>query len=317
VTDTVLVTGAGGFAGGYLLDALVASGHRSVVAWARRPAAYDGADTTAGVRWQSVDLLDVQAVRRAIDEIRPGRVFHVAGSPHVAASWKDTATPLAGNVLASHHLFDALRRAGCHSRVVVTGSATVYAASTEPLAEDAPVGPSNPYAVSKLAQEDLSLRAAREDGLEVIVARAFNHTGPRQSAEFAAPAFARQVAMIECGECPPVIRVGNLDARRDFTDVRDVVQAYLALMVSGTPSTVYNVCTGVARSMRAILDALVRRSTVAVSVETDPARLRPNDVPVVVGNPARLTSTTGWAPRIDFEQTLDDLLDYWRHVAEF
>mgnify|MGYP003350641895 CR=1 FL=1 len=316
MSDAVLVTGASGFAGSYLLDALVASGYDDVVAWTRSPGKAEGT-ARPGLRWQHVDLLDVEGVRRAVADVRPGRVFHIAGSPHVAASWRDTTTPLAGNVLASHHLFDALRRTGCHSRVVVSGSATVYAPSPAPLTESAAIGPSNPYAVSKLAQEDLSLRAATEDGLDVIVTRSFNHTGPRQSAEFAAPAFARQVAMIECGESAPVIRVGNLEAQRDVTDVRDVVRAYVGLMERGTPATVYNVCSGVARSMRSILDALVRRSTVAVSVETDPARLRPNDVPVVVGDPARLTSTTGWVPRIDFEQTLDDLLDYWRHVAEF
>lgn len=316
MSDAVLVTGASGFAGGHLLDALAEAGYGDVVAWARTPAKGDRT-TRKGLRWQDVDLLDVDGVRRAIAEVKPDRVFHVAGSPHVAASWRDTTTPLAGNVLASHHLFDALRRAGCHSRVVVTGSATVYAPSLAPLAESAMVGPSNPYAVSKLAQEDLSLRAASEDGLDIIVTRSFNHTGPRQSAEFAAPAFARQVAMIECGESAPVIRVGNLDAQRDFTDVRDVVRAYVDLMERGTPATVYNVCSGVARSMRSILDALVRRSTVQVTVETDPARLRPNDVPVVVGDPSRLQTATGWSPRIPFEQTLDDLLDYWRHVAEF
>jgi GDP-4-dehydro-6-deoxy-D-mannose reductase len=201
--------------------------------------------------------------------------------------------------------------------VLVTGSATVYPPSPTPLTEDDPVAPGNPYAVSKLAQEDLSLRAAVEDGLDVVVTRSFNHTGPRQTAEFVAPAMARQIAMIECGELEPVIRVGNLDAERDFTDVRDVVRAYIALMRSGQPSTVYNVCSGVARSMRSILDSLVQRSRVEVRIETDPARLRPNDAPLLIGDPTRLRTTTGWRPEIPFEQTLDDLLDYWRHTAEF
>jgi GDP-4-dehydro-6-deoxy-D-mannose reductase len=191
----------------------------------------------------------------------------------------------------------------------------VYASSTGPLSEDSAIAPANPYAVSKLAQEELGLRAAAEDGLEVIVTRSFNHTGARQSAAFAAPSMARQIALIERGAAEPVIKVGNLEAQRDLTDVRDMARAYVALMVTGTTSMIYNVSSGVARSMRSVLEALVARARVTVSIETDPALLRPSDTPVVLGNSARLRAATGWRTEISFDQMLDDLLNYWRSVT--
>jgi GDP-4-dehydro-6-deoxy-D-mannose reductase len=291
---TVLVTGAGGFAGSHLVELLARRG--PVVGWARA----------------DVDLLDREAVHRAVAALRPTHVYHCAGSPHVAGSWDDTATPLRSNVLGTHHLFEALAAARCRARVLVVGSATVYAPSRDPLTEADPTGPSSPYAVSKLAQEQLALRAIAEDDCEVIVARAFNHIGARQRPGFAAPSFARQIARIEKGEAEPVIRVGNLDAQRDLTDVRDTVAAYAALMEYGRSGECYNVASGVARPIRAVLDALVARARVPVSVEPDPARMRPNDTPVLLGDASKLRQATRWVPAIPFEQTLDDLLDYWR-----
>jgi GDP-4-dehydro-6-deoxy-D-mannose reductase len=259
-----------------------------------------------------VNLLDRDAVRRAIAELRPSQVYHCAGAAHVAESWARTADTLAANVLATHHLFDALRRAGHRCRVVLPGSAHVYAPSATPIGEEAPVAPASPYAVSKLAQEQLGLRAGVEDGLDVVVARVFNHTGPRQSPTFAAASMARQVALIERGTLEPVIKVGNLDSQRDLTDVRDTVRAYALLMERGVPGTIYNVASGVAHTTRAVLDTLIARARVPVRVEVDPARLRPNDIPVLVGDATRLRAATGWAPRVSFEQMLADLLDYWR-----
>ena len=294
MSNVVLVTGAGGFAGSHLVEHLSPS-HR-VVAWTR----------------QTVDLLDRDRVRAAIREVRPAQIYHCAGVPHVAESWRDTAQPLEGNVLATEHLFDALRREGIRCRVLVPGSATVYAPSSEPISETDPIAPASPYAISKLAQEQLALRAIQEDGLDVVLTRSFNHTGPRQTPAFVAPSMARQIALIERGQLEPVIKVGNLDAQRDVTDVRDVARAYAALMQSGKTGVVYNVASGVARSIRSILDALVSRSKIPVRIEVDQTRMRPNDVPVVVGNHSRLTESTGWHPQVSFDQMLDDLLSYWR-----
>jgi GDP-4-dehydro-6-deoxy-D-mannose reductase len=180
------------------------------------------------------------------------------------------------------------------------------------MAEDHPVAPASPYALSKLAQETLARRAVDEDGLDVVITRSFNHTGPRQTPAFVAPSMARQIALIEAGALEAVIRVGNLDAHRDLTDVRDIVRAYAALMASGERGAIYNVGSGTARPIRSVLDALVARAKVPVRIEPDPARMRPTDIPVLTANCARLKQATGWRPAISFDQMLDDLLEYWR-----
>jgi GDP-4-dehydro-6-deoxy-D-mannose reductase len=306
VKDTVLVTGAAGFAGSHLVQLLAARG--PVTAWARSAPPPEILELAT---WQRVDLLDRQAVMRAVREVAPAEVYHCAGSPHVAQSWSDMTTPLSVNVMATHHLLEALGALGTRPRVLVTGSAMVYGPSATPIAEGHPLRPGSPYAVTKLAQEQLALRAVDEDHLDVIVARSFNHTGPRQTPAFAAASFARQVARIEQGD-EPVIRVGSLEALRDLTDVRDVVRAYAALMEKGASGTAYNVASGIGRPIRALVDGLAARSRVPVRIAVDEARMRPNDVPVLVGDPSLLKATTGWEPQVSFDRMLDDLLDYWR-----
>lgn len=306
-TGPVLVTGATGFAGSHLVELLSAT--HDVVAWGRRLP--DGALASLA-RWQQVDLLERDQVNEAIAEVRPSVVYHCAGLPHVAESWSDTAAPLAVNVLGTHRLLEALRLNGVRCRVLVTGSAHVYAGSAEPLREDGPLAPSSPYALSKLAQEALAIRAAREDGVDLVVTRSFNHTGPRQAPTFVAPSIARQIVAIERGLQEPVIRVGNLDAVRDVTDVRDTVRAYVAAMTSGESATIYNVASGEGRPVRDILEALVARARTPVRIEQDPARMRPSDIPILVGDATRLRQATGWAPTVPFAQMLDDLLEFWR-----
>ena len=303
----VLVTGATGFAGSHLVEHLAPT--HQVVAWARSEPA---AELTSLATWQRVDILERDQVTAAMRELQPSAIFHLAGVPNVAESWNDTARPLAINVVGTHRLLEAICEQGIRCRILVSGSAHVYAPSDAPIREDHPIAPASPYALSKLAQEQLALRAAAEDGLDVVVARSFNHTGPRQTPLFVAPSIAKQIALIERGALEPVIRVGNLDAQRDLLDVRDVVRAYAALLDRGATEGVYNVASGVARPIRDVLAALVGRARVPIRVETDPARLRPNDIPVLVGDATRLRSETGWTPAFSFEQTLDTLLDYWR-----
>jgi GDP-4-dehydro-6-deoxy-D-mannose reductase len=310
VSDSpVLVTGAAGFAGSHLLEHL--AGSTNLAGWSRS----DPPPELSGLaRWQRVDILDRDQVRRAIAALRPAAIFHCAGFPHVAESWADTTASLAVNVLGTHRIIDALEQLRLRCRILVTGSAQVYAPAGDPITEDHPIAPASPYALSKLAQEQLVLRAATST-IEVIVTRPFNHTGPRQKPSFLAPGVARQIALIEHGEVEPVLRVGNLDPRRDIMDVRDAVRAYALLMKSGTPGTIYNVASGVGIPVRQVVEMLVARARVPVRIEQDPARFRPNDIPVLVGDARRLRDATGWRPEIPFDQTADELLSYFRAVT--
>jgi GDP-4-dehydro-6-deoxy-D-mannose reductase len=304
VQGAPLVTGAAGFAGSHLVDRLVASGavHAVARAGGQPPVARDG------VRWSELDLLDREAVRRTLEGTRPSVIYHCAGLAGVHDAWKAPAAALRVNVLGTHHVLEACRDLGLACRIFVTGSAQIYRPSTEAIGEDDEVAPTNPYGVSKLAQE----LTAAASGLPVVLARPFNHAGPRQSPTFASSAFAQQIAEIEAGRRDPVLQVGNLEARRDVTDVRDTVRAYQMLAESGVPLRPYNVCSGRAYSMREILDILLSLARVRVRIEVDPSRLRPSDNPIILGSHARLTADTGWRPEIPLERTLADLLDYWR-----
>jgi GDP-4-dehydro-6-deoxy-D-mannose reductase len=305
VTRLPLVTGATGFAGGHLLAYLSSLGIRAHAWGHRTPGAVTGAAS-----WTAVDLLDRRAIRAALDVVRPSAIYHCAGIADVHGAWTAPSDALRVNAIGTHYLLDAARELELDSRVLVTGSALVYRPSLNPITEDDPIGPATPYGVSKLAQE----LTARESSIATLLARPFNHAGPRQSPAYATSAFARQIAEIEAGRRDPVLLVGNLDARRDITDVRDTVRAYHALVERGIVRRVYNVCSGRAYSMRALLDVLLSLARVRVRVDVDPARLRPSDTPVVHGSHARLTADTGWEPRIPIEQTLSDSLDYWRQT---
>ena len=304
---TTLVTGAAGFAGSHLVDLLARDG-AGIVAW-HRPGGAPPREVP-GTRWEAVDLHDRDAVDAAIARVRPSTVYHCAGAAHVGRSWESTETTFATNVRGTHHLLQALEHAAAPARVLIPSSALVYAGAGEALTEDHPLVPASPYGLSKLAQEMLGVRT--NGPLAVTIARAFNHFGPRQDPYFVASGFARRIADIEHGRWEPQISVGNLDARRDLTDVRDTVRAYRLILERGVPGRPYNVCSGHAIAIRDLLDRLIARARVPVEVRVDPARYRPNDTPLLLGDPGRLRDELGWTAQIPIEQTLDDLLEYWR-----
>ena len=308
MSSPILVTGAAGFAGSHLLEFLAAGG-ADLVAW-HRPGGtppYPAPQT----KWHGVDLLDAVAVHNAIDSLRPSAVYHCAGAAHVGRSWDSTESTFAVNVRGTHHLLEALCRIGVPTRVMIPSSAMIYRPASEPLTEDHPLVPPNPYGLSKLAQELLGCRAATAS-LTVTIGRAFNHVGPRQDPSFAASSFARQIAEIEAGHHEPEIVVGNLDARREILDVRDTVRAYRLVLERGLPGRPYNVSGGRAWPVGELLDLLVARARVPVRVRVDPGRYRRNDLPLLVGDPSRIRDELGWMPTIPLSRTLDDLLDYWR-----
>jgi GDP-4-dehydro-6-deoxy-D-mannose reductase len=307
--NIVLVTGAAGFVGGHLIDRLTESG-TAVAGWYR-----PGADLTSlrkDVHWDGVELLDREATTRALEQLRPSTIYHLAAASHVARSWQFAFDTYQTNVLATDYLLSAVARVNRNVRVLVSCSATIYKPQERPLSEDDPILPTSPYATSKLTQELLARHVHREEGVPVVIARSFNHTGPGQDPSYVASSLARQIARIEEGLQEPILRMGNLEPKRDLSDVRDVVRAYEALVATATPGEPYNVCSGHALSIRALADAFIARARVKVEIVQDPSLLRPSDAPMLVGDRGRLTATTGWTPAIPLEKTVDDLLDYWR-----
>ena len=322
------MTGAAGFVGSHLLDRL-SQQSIPVVAWQRREGPSQGADQSASqrrpsrhrpprhaaVEWRQVDLLNRRGVTAAIAQLSPAAIYHCAGVADVGSSWQYSYQTLEVNVLGTHNLLEAVRQARVEARIFIPGSAMVYRQSAGAITEDAPLEPASPYALSKLAQEMLGGRCVTSDGQAVLLARSFTHLGPQQDLSYAASSFAHQVARIEAGHAEAVIVVGNLDTRRDLTDVRDTVRAYQLLMECGVPGRIYNVCSGRAYQVGDILDGLLSHAKVTVKIRVDRSRFRPHDNPLLLGDPSRIQSEVGWKPEISIEHTLRDLLDYWRGVV--
>ncbi len=310
-----LITGVGGFAGSHLADYLLAEGGAATEVWgcdlsaARRPY------LSPKVRLLAADLREPEVVRRLIEEVQPDRIYHLAGQAFVGDSWAHPWETIETNVRSQVNLFEAVIACGVRPRILVVGSAEEYGrmgGASEPIDETRELRPDSPYSLSKVAQDLLGLQYYLSSGLPVIRVRPFNHIGPRQNHKFVAAAFASQIAAIEAGQQPAVMQVGNLEARRDFTDVRDTVRAYVLLLERGQAGEVYNVGSGESRRIQDLLDILLSLARISVRVEMDASRLRPNDLPDLVCNASRLRSTTGWQPSFTIEQTLRDLLNYER-----
>lgn len=311
-----LVTGASGFAGSHLCEHLLAQPGWEVYAVCLAGYSTENLNPVRErITILSGDLLDSQWSSQVIAEVRPEAIFHLAALSSPQASFVDPWGTLSNNIAVQINLFQAIRQAGLDPTVLIVGSGEEYGMiqpEDVPVDEDTPLRPANPYAVSKVTQDFLALQYHISYRLRAVRLRPFNHIGPRQALGFVTSDFAHQIAEIEAGRRPPVVRVGNLSARRDFTDVRDMVRAYFLAATRGEPGAVYNIGSDTAHSIDHILRTLLHLSTVEIRVETDPERLRPSDVPILVCDSSRFRRRTGWAPRIPLEQSLQDILDYWR-----
>jgi GDP-4-dehydro-6-deoxy-D-mannose reductase len=306
-----LITGIGGFVGRHLLQHLQAQGDD--VCGLGRPIDCQGLPEDVPVF--STDLTDRAAVDEVISQAKPEAIYHLAAQSSTGDSFHDPWATIGNNLLGQLNLFEALLSAKQRPRVLVIGSSDEYGRvkpEDVPTHEDVPLRPTTPYAVSKVGQDVMGFQYFAQHDLPVIRVRPFNHTGPGHDSRFVIPSFAKQLAEIEVGEREPVLKVGNLDVERDFTDARDMVQAYRLAVLTGVPGDVYNLGRG--RSMRIadMVDDLIALCRVSVRIEVDTALLRPSDVPRQEADTHKFTALTGWQPRIAWHTTLLDTLEYWR-----
>lgn len=306
-----LITGIGGFVGRHLLRHLRDKGDE---VWGIARTA-DAVDLPTDVTLRCLDLLDRDALFAAVRQTQPDAVYHLAAVSSTRDSLQDPWGTIANNLRAQMHLLDALVACGSQARVVVVLSSDEYGRPSPehvPTSEQAPLQPTSPYGVSKVAQDALAYQYFAQFGLAVVRVRPFAHTGPGHDARFALPSFAKQVAEIESGLRETVLRVGNLDVWRDYTDVRDVARAYRLAALAGVPGDVYNLGRGTAFHLRAVVDDLVALSRVPIQVAVDPDLLRPTDVPRQEADTRKFRDLTGWQPEIPWPTTLSEMLDSWR-----
>ena len=308
----IFITGATGFAGSHLVDALLEQGHE-VFALTHPATSLQTLPCHANLHEIDGDLLDLESLKTAVQQAQPDTIYHLAGQAYPARSWNNPALTIAINTGGTANLLEAAIAYG-RPRVVVVSSAEIYGYVSEaelPLTENTWPKPRHPYGVSKYAAGQLTAVYAERYNLPVVEARPFNHIGPRQALGFVVPDFASQLAAIKLGQQPPIISVGNLDARRDFTDVRDVVRAYQVLAQQGFAGEGYLICSGQAVSIHYLLNALIEAAEIDVEVVYDPERMRPSDTPILYGSHVKITNDTGWKPEIHLRQSLNDAFQDW------
>jgi GDP-4-dehydro-6-deoxy-D-mannose reductase len=303
----ILITGGTGFVGSHLIHYLKSSGVDLSVVSSSVPARRE-----SGVNYYTADIRDADETAAAIRAANPDQIFHLAGVSSVAASWNDPRRAFEVNVLGSCNVFEAAMRQPTPARILNVSTGQVYARSDVAIKETSRTSPDNPYAATKAMAELLMVQHQGSRSGGIVTVRAFNHTGPGQSPAYVLPSFAKQLAEMEAGLCPPVLKVGNIDVKRDFTDVRDVVVAYCELLENGKTGEVYNVCSGRAVLLADLLRELRKNCDAAVDIEIDPARLRADEPALMVGDPGKILRDTGWSPRIPLDNTIKDLLTYWR-----
>jgi GDP-4-dehydro-6-deoxy-D-mannose reductase len=312
----VLVTGVTGFAGSHLVDYMLERGDceiHGIQRWRSRTENIE--HFMDRITLHECDLRDAASTLRTLERVKPEWIFHLAAQSFVPTSWTAPTESLSTNVIGQVNLFEAVRRLGLTPRIQLACSSEEYGMvhpNEVPIKETNPLRPLSPYAVSKVTQDYLGYQYWMSWKLDSVRTRGFNHEGPRRGPVFVASDFAKQIADIEKGRKPPVLNVGNLEAQRDFTDVRDMVKAYWLALEKGEPGEVYNLCSGRAWSIREVLDLLLGMTRARIEVKQDPARLRPSDVPILQGDASKFAKVTGWKPEIPFERTLADMLEYWR-----
>jgi GDP-4-dehydro-6-deoxy-D-mannose reductase len=308
-----LITGIAGFVGAHLAEAIRAETDWEV--WGAVIGSVERASAISGARILTTDLREPEQARVLVETAQPDFVFHLAAQAYVPQSWANPWDTYETNIRSQLNLLDAIDRLGLRARILVVSSNEVYGyarAADLPLNEAAPLRPNSPYSVSKLAQDFMGLQYFLDRKMPIIRVRPFNHIGPRQNERFVAPSFAKQIVEIERGQRAPLLRLGNMAAQRDFTDVRDMVRAHILAIQKGEPGDVYNVGTGTARSVREMLDIMLAHSAVKITEELDPAKFRPSDTPISYADPSKFKRQTGWEARITFEQTCVDILNDWR-----
>jgi len=305
-----LIIGAAGFVGGYLADYLQKDCGWSVFATKMRQETFQ----KEGVPAYDLDILDAEAVQKLLVLTEPDYLFHLAAQSSVAFSWKNPDLTLDVNIKGCVHVLEAVRNLEKKPRILLIGSSEEYGAISgeKPVGEERILHPGNLYAATKACQNMLGKIYADAYQMEIIMVRAFNHIGPKQASVFVVSDFCKQVAEIEAGKRKPVMQVGNLSAKRDFTDVRDIVRAYAMLIQKGKAGETYNVGSGNAISIQEILDKIRMLSEKEIRVETDPSKLRPADVPIIEADIQKLKEATGWERQIPLEQTLEEILNDWR-----
>jgi len=305
--ERTLITGGTGFVGKHLASHLYSFGSRVAVLSSGEFSEY-GSDIT----FYLADIRDRDKVESAIQDFKPDHIYHLAAISGVGGSWQSPRVTYEVNVFGTLNVLEAAMNLPSPRRVLNISTAQVYAKGPAPLSETSPVSPDNPYAASKLMSELLNVQFHRYAEGGIVTARSFNHTGPGQSADFVLSSIAKQFVEIEAGQRERKLSVGNTQVRRDFTDVRDVVAAYTLLMRKGCPNEIYNVCSGRAISIKAVIEEFERISGIRAEIDTHPSKRRSGDAEEVCGNPAKIQAATGWKPVIPLKTTLLDLLGYWR-----
>jgi len=312
-----LITGVTGFVGSHLAEYLLSLGNIEVYGIERWRSKTDNISHIKDrLKFIECDIKDSISVEKAINRIKPDRIFHLAAQSFVPTSWHAPQETITTNIIGQLNIFESLRSNNLKDTVMqIACSSEEYGMVYDnevPIKETNPLRPLSPYAVSKVGQDFLGYQYFMSYGIKVIRTRAFNHTGPRRGDVFVTSNFAKQLAEIEKNKREPVMHVGNLEAKRDFTDVRDIVKGYWLAVEKCTPGEVYNICSGKAYSIQEVLDLLLSMTKVKVKVKQDEARMRPSDVPILLGDNSKFCKQTGWKPEIPFKKTMEDLFNYWR-----